>query len=192
MIKSDGYRLEELLRESPEDHKDKGPWCSLIMWSTSNVPKHWKLAGCRGNFDKMFAIPRRDARGRPVALYPLMQKLLDDTWKFIPTRDRPCPKRSDPCASRAGGCRCVQKDGNPGMPDGLRVRRILRVEDSQMWESYHAKRQEIANCRQGETLLDLCTKTKDCVDHTEYSNRSTTSRLRTSATFSTGPLCAPP
>eukprot|EP00927_Polykrikos_kofoidii_P077970 TRINITY_DN74851_c0_g1_i1.p1 TRINITY_DN74851_c0_g1~~TRINITY_DN74851_c0_g1_i1.p1 ORF type:complete len:1591 (-),score=283.88 TRINITY_DN74851_c0_g1_i1:245-4540(-) len=167
-IKSDGDGLEELLRESSEDHKDKEPWRSLIMWSTSNVPKHWNLAGCRGSFDKLFAIPRRDALGRPVALYPLMQKLLDDTWKFIPTRDRPCPKRTDPCASRAGGCRCVQKDGNPGMPTGLRVRRILRVEDSQMWESYHAKRQEIADCRRGETLLDLSTKTKDSVGHTEY------------------------
>lgn len=153
----DKEKVNALLAKAPVEEADSEPWVSLRMSMPLSVPNYWDSSGDTGRFDRMVSVAMRDPLGRPSEIYPCVQKLLDETWKEIPTRDRPCPKKT--CEPRPGGCRCVQKDGDPGMPAGLKVRRIIRIEDSFMWERYVKKKDEIAATRAGDTGPDLEVKT---------------------------------
>ncbi|CAE8731491.1 unnamed protein product [Polarella glacialis] len=62
------------------------------------------------------------------------QELMDTTYRPIPTQDRPCPKGT--CGKVRGGCPCVRPGGSPGLPSGYKVKRVIRIEDSGMFERY--------------------------------------------------------
>eukprot|EP00931_Biecheleriopsis_adriatica_P055973 TRINITY_DN33180_c0_g1_i1.p1 TRINITY_DN33180_c0_g1~~TRINITY_DN33180_c0_g1_i1.p1 ORF type:complete len:630 (+),score=113.82 TRINITY_DN33180_c0_g1_i1:115-2004(+) len=96
--------------------------------------------------------------------------LFDQTYRGKATQDRKCPKVASPCARTPGGCPCVQPDGDPGMPSAYKVRRVIRVEDSDMWGRYVEKRDAIARLRGGEELpqLDPPVETDEVADR--YSN----------------------
>merc|ERR1711959_822688 len=94
-----------------------------------------------------------------MGVYQEVQTMLDKTWKAMATRDRPCPKVSDKCKPTAGGCPCVQPGGDPGMPTGIRVRRILRVEDSSRWQRYLDCKESIKRKRGGKSAYSLTAKT---------------------------------
>lgn len=51
------------------------------------------------------------------------------------------------CPRKPGGCPCVQPGGSPGLPTGFRVRKVIRIEDSAMWDRYAAKRKKIQDNR---------------------------------------------
>lgn len=85
--------------------------------------------------------------------YATFDELLAGTYRAKATQDRPCPKSSCPCPRTAGGCPCVQADGDPGLPVAYRVRRVVRVEDSQMWGRYCTKRSAIQSKRMSEMPL---------------------------------------
>eukprot|EP00930_Biecheleria_cincta_P065273 TRINITY_DN5101_c0_g1_i1.p1 TRINITY_DN5101_c0_g1~~TRINITY_DN5101_c0_g1_i1.p1 ORF type:complete len:1132 (-),score=155.44 TRINITY_DN5101_c0_g1_i1:32-3166(-) len=75
------------------------------------------------------------------------QSLLSHTYRNIPTQDRPCPKKK--CGKIRGGCPCVQPGGSPGLPVAFQVKRVIRVEDSDMWERYVQRRNAIQGKRSG-------------------------------------------
>eukprot|EP00927_Polykrikos_kofoidii_P027676 TRINITY_DN24269_c0_g1_i1.p1 TRINITY_DN24269_c0_g1~~TRINITY_DN24269_c0_g1_i1.p1 ORF type:complete len:924 (-),score=145.03 TRINITY_DN24269_c0_g1_i1:159-2930(-) len=79
--------------------------------------------------------------------------MVSATYKQIVSRDRPCP-HPEPrtCPSTPGGCPCVQVGGDPGMPTGLVVRRVVRVEDATLWQNYVNKREQIRAARESEVL----------------------------------------
>jgi hypothetical protein len=72
-------------------------------------------------------------------------ELLQKTYLPISTQDRPCPTRIHP--REPGGCICVRPGGNPGLPTGYSVRRIIRVENSGRWARYMATRDSIMQRR---------------------------------------------
>jgi len=80
------------------------------------------------------------------------EEMMAQSYEAKSTRDRPCPKKDKPCDRMAQGCPCVRVDGEPGLPTGFRVRRVVRVENSKMWEKYAQKRKAIFENRSGETL----------------------------------------
>lgn len=88
--------------------------------------------------------------------HAVFDELLAETYFAKATRDRQCPKATDKCPLTAGGCACVQPGGNPGLPTGYKVRRVVRVEDSGMWGRYENKRDQIRRqrARKGQMPLD--------------------------------------
>eukprot|EP00931_Biecheleriopsis_adriatica_P094366 TRINITY_DN6801_c0_g1_i1.p1 TRINITY_DN6801_c0_g1~~TRINITY_DN6801_c0_g1_i1.p1 ORF type:complete len:775 (-),score=113.21 TRINITY_DN6801_c0_g1_i1:7-2052(-) len=74
-----------------------------------------------------------------------MDQLMQDTYRPLVTQDRPCPKGT--CAKTPAGCPCVKPDGDPGLPIGYVVRRVIRVEDSEMWSRYVQRREAIRRRR---------------------------------------------
>lgn len=80
--------------------------------------------------------------------------LLKETYRAKATQDRPCPLGK--CAATPGGCECVQPHGDPGLPAGYTVRKVIRVEDSRMWERYVKRRCSIQDQRQSADVEQLC------------------------------------
>jgi len=94
------------------------------------------------------------------------QGLLSYTYRPIPTQDRLCPNNT--CSKQRGGCPCVQRGGDPGLPTGYEVKRVIRVEDSGMFERYVQRRKAIRGARAGgcdHPDTDLFTKA--ALDHVE-------------------------
>jgi len=81
------------------------------------VPGYWS----NWNTDRSF----RDLYPA-VRFKPVIQRLMDSTWEAKYTRDR----------KGADGLRIPKGDPNGDMPTGVRVLKVLRVEDSEMWQRY--------------------------------------------------------
>ncbi|CAE8708449.1 unnamed protein product [Polarella glacialis] len=75
----------------------------------------------------------------------IFQELMDTTYRPIPTQDRPCPKGT--CGKVRGGCPCVRPGGSPGLPSGYKVKRVIRIEDSGMFERYSQRLGKIRRSR---------------------------------------------
>lgn len=88
-----------------------------------------------------------------AAQYSKFDELLRATYWPRCTQDRQCPRATCPRTGR--GCPCVQPGGDPGLPTGYRVCRVIRVESARMWRLYARKREEICCRRQGQELLSF-------------------------------------
>eukprot|EP00930_Biecheleria_cincta_P047334 TRINITY_DN32792_c0_g1_i1.p1 TRINITY_DN32792_c0_g1~~TRINITY_DN32792_c0_g1_i1.p1 ORF type:complete len:717 (-),score=106.36 TRINITY_DN32792_c0_g1_i1:77-2134(-) len=105
------------------------------------MPQYWtnvKVPGVTA-FDEMIYLGRER--------HPVFDELFAETYFAKATRDRKCPKVTGTCPVTAGGCACVQPGGDPGLPVGYKVRRVVRVEDSEMWGRYERKRDRIRSQR---------------------------------------------
>eukprot|EP00435_Cladocopium_sp_Y103_P040821 s167_g11.t1 len=80
----------------------------------------------------------------------------------IVTRDRHCPTQTH--GSTAGGCPCVQKDGDPGLPTGYQLLKAIRVEDSAMFRRYTERRQRIKQRRESCEPLEPMTLTRQAME----------------------------
>lgn len=100
-------------------------------------PRYWTNSKAADTgFDQMVYITT-DSHG-------VFDELLRLTYKPIVTQDRPCPKTgADRCHRVPGGCPCVRPGGDPGLPTAYVVRRVIRVEDSEMWQRYATRRDAI-------------------------------------------------
>lgn len=111
------------------------------------LPKYWtnvrNSSDTAGNFDQMVYVST-EQHGK-------FESLLSASYKAKATQDRLCPKNI--CPRTFGGCKCVQPDGDPGLPTEYRVKRIIRVEDSAMWTRYEQMRSKIKQ-RRGTQLYD--------------------------------------
>jgi len=107
------------------------------------VPNYWahKQQGSKETFDQMSLVPSSE--------HEPFDDIFKQSYKSIVTRDRSCPKpvAEQRCKSTAGGCPCVKEDGDPGLPKGYVVRRVIRVEDSTLWKQYVDRREEIKGQR---------------------------------------------
>lgn len=111
------------------------------------LPEYWNNKKLRqdeayfvdGGFDSMAYVSRD--------LHNKFDELLAATYKAKCTQDRPCPKKADACAKTKGGCPCNQPGGDPGLPTEYKVRRVIRVEDSDMWSRYLKKKKDICEAR---------------------------------------------
>mmetsp|Transcript_42044 Transcript_42044/g.97966 ORF Transcript_42044/g.97966 Transcript_42044/m.97966 type:complete len:704 (-) Transcript_42044:114-2225(-) len=114
------------------------------------LPSYWTNVKVPENdaFDQMIYVDREQ--------HDKFNELLDLTYRAKATQDRKCPKKAGPCPKTAGGCPCVQPGAMPGMPCGFKVRRVVRVEDSEMWGRYASKRDAIHERRvgDGETTIE--------------------------------------
>jgi len=126
-------------------------------------PSYWTNVKYPNNssFDQMVYVDK--------AQHPKFDELLEKTYVSKATQDRKCPKISPsvPCARTPGGCACVRPDGFPGLPTGYRVRRVIRVEDSEMWYRYHQKRSVIKATRTSNEIalrFDPAVKTDEIAD----------------------------
>lgn len=142
----DGFKLGRPRLES----EDRGGLHALSAYGISALPNHWAQKR-EMDMHRHLADPEQQAV-KPddvevkvnfafddlvyVAHQELgkFQSLLTYTYRNIPTQDRPCPKNK--CGKMKGGCPCVQPGGTPGLPVGFQVKRVIRVEDSHMWERY--------------------------------------------------------
>jgi len=106
--------------------------------SSIAYPKYWSNR-TSNEFDEVLCISRDK--------HETFNQMLADSYIGKATQDRPCPKDVDPCDKTKGGCPCVQPDGDPGLPSGYIVRRVLRIEDSSMWKRYYDKRTSIGDAR---------------------------------------------
>ncbi|CAK9079613.1 Hypothetical protein (Fragment) [Durusdinium trenchii] len=108
------------------------------------LPSYWTNVKIPDNdaFDQMIYVDR--------SLHDTFNELLELTYREKATQDRKCPKRleRERCKKTPGGCPCVQPGGSPGLPTAFKVRRVVRVEDSDMWARYVEKREEISSRRQ--------------------------------------------
>lgn len=73
------------------------------------------------------------------------QDLVSKTYQDIVTQDRLCPNGTHD--KTRGGCPCVQVGGDPGLPSDFQVMRVIRVEESGMFNRYVAKREQIRQKR---------------------------------------------
>lgn len=129
-----------------EEELDGSPMPDSSPLLDKDVPSYWtnKRYVESGSFNQMVYVSREQQQ--------VFDELMTSTYVPTSTRDRPCPKKTNPCDSQAQGCPCVQPDGNPGLPTGYRVRRVVRVENSAMWSRYVEKRDSIKSSREGEDL----------------------------------------
>jgi len=88
---------------------------------------------------------------------PKFEELLSHSFRAKATQDRPCPKQIHP--RTPGGCECVQVGGDPGLPEGYQVRRVIRVESSAMWRRYLHRRKKIESKHATFPHLDPATDT---------------------------------
>lgn len=133
--------------------------------AAKSVPKYW--TGFRESkndtrakatedlaFDELHYAPHEDMK--------FFQDMLNKTYKDIVTRDRKCPTQTH--GSTAGGCPCVQKDGDPGLPTGYQLLRAIRVEDSAMFRRYTERRERIKQCWEGCEPLEPTTLTRQAIE----------------------------
>lgn len=120
------------------------PLISVVGKKT--IPVVWKNAETSGHFDQMIEVVPANAHAGSQKR-KVFQDILDLSWKMKPTQDRPCPQGT--CAKKPGGCDCLRKGAYPGMPEGLKVHRVLRFEDSKMWSRYSNRTVDIQQARDG-------------------------------------------
>jgi len=136
------FAPEGIQEEEADDADDPD-----TMPDPSILPGYWTNSGrdVPASFDHMAYVPAEQ--------YPVFDKLLNQTHRNIVTQDRLCPKpMPETCPRTPGGCPCVQPHGDPGMPTGYAVRRVIRVEDSSLWQAYVNKRDLIREKRKGEAI----------------------------------------
>lgn len=92
------------------------------------VPGYWSNWNCEESFRETHPA---------VRFKPVIQRLMDSTWEAKYTRDR----------KGANGLRIPKGDPNGDMPTGVRVLKVLRVEDSAMWSRYAQTLSEISSHR---------------------------------------------
>eukprot|EP00913_Durusdinium_trenchii_P024720 g23202.t2 len=76
-------------------------------------------------FDQMIYVDR--------SLHDTFNELLELTYREKATQDR--DEEVERCKKTPGGCPCVQPGGSPGLPTAFKVRRVVRVEDSDMTQA---------------------------------------------------------
>mmetsp|Transcript_158589 Transcript_158589/g.280067 ORF Transcript_158589/g.280067 Transcript_158589/m.280067 type:complete len:648 (-) Transcript_158589:45-1988(-) len=103
---------------------------------TASYPPYWANKSGSGDDAPFHQLLYTDAEAHTA-----VQHLISETFLPISTQDRVCPNRR--CPMTPGGCECVRPGGDPGMPSGLQVLTVIRVEDPQSWEQYMAKREDI-------------------------------------------------
>ncbi|CAE7227802.1 Tiparp [Symbiodinium natans] len=105
------------------------------------LPEYWyhsKTAGDKDeSFDDMFYAPETD--------HAAFEEMFTQSYVEKATQDRPCPRGEH--GKTPGGCPCNQPGADPGLPTRYRVRRVIRVEASDIWQRYVAKRDEIREKR---------------------------------------------
>ena len=87
----------------------------------------------RLSFDELFYVSFENIQ--------YFQALMDRTYRPIATQDRACPTKAH--VKTPGGCPCVRPGGVPGLPTGFQVKRVIRVEDSEMFNRYITRREQI-------------------------------------------------
>ncbi|CAK9010612.1 Poly [ADP-ribose] polymerase (PARP) [Durusdinium trenchii] len=92
----------------------------------------------------------------------LFQDFVNYTYRAIPTQDRLCPSGTH--EKMRGGCPCVRPGGNPGLPTGFQVKRVIRVEDADKFNRYVRRRRAIMQNRDYCEAPDPPLFTKDAVD----------------------------
>ena len=73
------------------------------------------------------------------------QDLINQTYRKITTQDRLCPTGKHD--KTKGGCPCEQPGGDPGLPTGYQIKRVIRVEDSAIFSRYIHRRDQIKRSR---------------------------------------------
>ncbi|CAE8621330.1 unnamed protein product [Polarella glacialis] len=127
-------------QETDEMHMGK----AISAAAVGSLPGYWSNSlGLRPerpdslSFDQMVYVAQKN-----LAKF---QGLMDITYRPIATQDRPCPRGT--CGKVRGGCPCVQPGGSPGLPSGYKVKRVIRVEDSGMFERYVQRRNATKSSR---------------------------------------------
>ncbi|CAK0819450.1 unnamed protein product, partial [Prorocentrum cordatum] len=115
-----------------------------------DAPAYWSNRPRRSNsmakyhYDQMVYVSKDK--------HAVLDEMLANTYHPKVTQDRPCP--SGQHGRVRGGCPCVQPGALPGLPISYRVKRVIRVEDSKMWQRY-PQRETIRAGRDGETLPEF-------------------------------------
>jgi len=124
---------------SPPLRSTPDPVCRTGPPAEARYPAYWN------NGSRIF----KDAILLPRSSLALFQQLMDESYVSVSTRDRSCPARPQCKHSKrvAGGCHCSRPGGVPGLPIRYRVRQVLRVEDSALWNDYTKRRSEIVQER---------------------------------------------
>jgi len=131
--------------------------------ATKSLPKYW--TGFRESkedaaivrkdlsFDELMYVKHEDMQ--------LFQELVNHTYRKITTQDRLCPTGKHD--KTRGGCPCVQPGGDPGLPTGYQIKRVIRVEDSAIFTRYIARRDEIKRKRSSCEAPDPAIFTRDAM-----------------------------
>ena len=129
----------------------------LTYLAAQNLPAYWSTAAELPEVSIEIASERRTSLARNLAFDELayvkhehlrsFQNLVNHTYQPIPTQDRLCPTEQH--GKTRGGCPCVQPGGSPGLPTGFQVKRVIRVEDSDMFNRYITRREKIKTSRGG-------------------------------------------
>jgi hypothetical protein len=129
------------------------------------LPENWKIADSRHKLISKQDLTFDDLVYVPHSNLTVFQTLLDKTYRPIATQDRPCPNKK--CAKEKGGCPCVQRGGDPGLPTGYQLKRVIRVEDSGMFDRYVKRRSAIREKRRRDTCKppDSTFFTADAMQH---------------------------
>lgn len=114
----------------------------MSIVNINTIPPYWTNKN-ENAFDQMFHVS-----GESDSIF---DDMLSATFRPKVTQDRPCPRNT--CPKKPGGCPCVQPGGDPGLPVGYRACRVIRVEDSGMWNQYVRKRSLIKASRAEEMPL---------------------------------------
>ncbi|CAJ1418061.1 unnamed protein product [Effrenium voratum] len=91
------------------------------------------------------------------------QDMVTHSYRAITTQDRLCPTGKHD--KTRGGCPCVQVGGDPGLPTGFQVKRVIRVEDSEMFTRYITRLSKIKATRTSCDAPDPSFFTRDAMDH---------------------------
>ena len=124
MLRTDSQELVEPLEEM----------------AMKSLPKYW--TGCRESqdnlgFDNLVYVQHEHME--------VFQELVNYTYRQIPTQDRLCPTGEH--GKTRGGCPCVQPGGEPGLPTGYQIKRVIRVENSAMFTRYVDRCDQIKRSR---------------------------------------------
>eukprot|EP00930_Biecheleria_cincta_P052589 TRINITY_DN3783_c0_g2_i4.p1 TRINITY_DN3783_c0_g2~~TRINITY_DN3783_c0_g2_i4.p1 ORF type:complete len:944 (+),score=114.28 TRINITY_DN3783_c0_g2_i4:37-2868(+) len=128
------------VRVSQMDEEAESKAKPLSDATAESLPDNWgRKIGSKQDltFDDLVYVPHADLN--------VFQTLLNKTYRPIPTQDRPCPNKK--CDKQKGGCPCVQRGGDPGLPTGYQLMRVIRVEDSGMFDRYVKRRSDIRRKR---------------------------------------------
>ncbi|CAE7238543.1 Tnks [Symbiodinium sp. CCMP2456] len=141
---------------SPEDDAPKGDVPRISQRSEVSasgddaLPEYWYHSKgtadhANSRFDDMFYAPETE--------HAAFEEMLNESYVAKATQDRPCPTGEH--GKTPGGCPCVQPGADPGLPTRYRVRRVIRVEASDIWRRYVDKRNAIRESRDSEGIEEF-------------------------------------
>jgi hypothetical protein len=133
---------------------EEGMGDTLTSTFRNTLPQHWTNNTTMQQFDQMIHVDTAEHR--------YFDELLESSYDAKVTQDRLCP--TGKCGKTPGGCPCVQP--GVGLPAGYRVRRVIRIEDSDMWDKYQKRLAQIKALREGESIhpMDPPAKTDEIAD----------------------------